>query len=93
MAVYNDKQPVEKIEMANNFINFLISNQTQADIGKLWRGRVREVALYPDECQRPERNGRLGRGLHHSCNGSFPLTGCGSNNRGCITLIPPFFHR
>ena len=33
MAVYNDKQPVEKIEMANNFINFLISNQTQADIG------------------------------------------------------------
>jgi len=33
MAVYNDKQPVEKIQMANNFINFLISNQTQADIG------------------------------------------------------------
>ena len=33
MTVYNDKQPVEKIQMANNFINFLISNQTQADIG------------------------------------------------------------
>jgi tungstate transport system substrate-binding protein len=33
MAVYNDKQPVEKIQMANNFIDFLISNQTQADIG------------------------------------------------------------
>jgi tungstate transport system substrate-binding protein len=33
MAVYNDKQPVEKIQMANNFINFLISPQTQADIG------------------------------------------------------------
>jgi tungstate transport system substrate-binding protein len=33
MTVYNDKQPVEKIRMANNFINFLISNQTQADIG------------------------------------------------------------
>jgi tungstate transport system substrate-binding protein len=33
MAVYNDKQPVEKIQMANNFINFLISSQTQADIG------------------------------------------------------------
>jgi len=32
MAVYNDKQPVEKIQMANNFINFLISPQTQADI-------------------------------------------------------------
>ncbi len=33
MTVYNSKQPVEKITMANNFINFLISNQTQADIG------------------------------------------------------------
>ncbi len=33
MAVYNAKQPVEKIQMANNFINFLISPQTQADIG------------------------------------------------------------
>lgn len=34
MTVYNDKQPVKKIQMANNFINFLISPQTQADIGK-----------------------------------------------------------
>jgi tungstate transport system substrate-binding protein len=33
MTVYNDKQPVEKIKMANNFINFLISPQTQAEIG------------------------------------------------------------
>jgi len=33
MAVYNDKQPVEKIQMANNFINFLISPQTMKDIG------------------------------------------------------------
>jgi tungstate transport system substrate-binding protein len=33
MTVYNDRQPVEKIQMANNFINFLISAQTQADIG------------------------------------------------------------
>jgi tungstate transport system substrate-binding protein len=33
MAVYNDKQPVEKIQMANNFINFLIDPATQADIG------------------------------------------------------------
>jgi tungstate transport system substrate-binding protein len=33
MAVYNDKQPVEKVQMANNFINYLISPQTQADIG------------------------------------------------------------
>ena len=33
MAVYNDKQPVEKIQMANNFINFLIANDTQTAIG------------------------------------------------------------
>jgi tungstate transport system substrate-binding protein len=33
MTVYNDKQPVGKIQMANNFINFLISPQTQTDIG------------------------------------------------------------
>ncbi|HNX17444.1 MAG TPA: substrate-binding domain-containing protein [Methanoregula sp.] len=33
MTVYNDKQPAEKIKMANNFINFLISPETQADIG------------------------------------------------------------
>jgi len=33
MTVYNDKQPVDKIQMANNFVNFLISAQTQADIG------------------------------------------------------------
>ena len=33
MTVYNEQQPVEKIQMANNWVNFLISNQTQADIG------------------------------------------------------------
>ncbi len=33
MAVYNDKQPADKIQMANNFINFLIDPQTQKDIG------------------------------------------------------------
>jgi len=33
MTVYNDKQPVDKINMANKFVNFLISPQTQADIG------------------------------------------------------------
>jgi tungstate transport system substrate-binding protein len=32
MTVYNARQPVEKIQMANNFVNFLISPQTQADI-------------------------------------------------------------
>ncbi len=33
MTVYNAKQPVEKIQMANNFVNFLITPQTQANIG------------------------------------------------------------
>jgi tungstate transport system substrate-binding protein len=33
MTVYNTKQPVEKIQMANNFVNFLIDPATQADIG------------------------------------------------------------
>lgn len=33
MAVYNNKQPADKIKMANNFINFLIDPQTQKEIG------------------------------------------------------------
>jgi tungstate transport system substrate-binding protein len=33
MAVYNDRQPADKIKMSNNFINFLIDPATQADIG------------------------------------------------------------
>ena len=32
MTVYNDKQPVEKIQMANDFVNFLISSETQDEI-------------------------------------------------------------
>ena len=32
MTVYNDKQPQERVQMANNFINFLLSPQTQTDI-------------------------------------------------------------
>lgn len=34
MTVYNDKQPAGKIEMANNFVTFLIDPATQAEIGK-----------------------------------------------------------
>ena len=33
MTVYNVNQPADKIAMANNFVNFLISNETQANIG------------------------------------------------------------
>jgi tungstate transport system substrate-binding protein len=34
MTVYNANQPQEKIQMANNFINFLISQETMAEIGR-----------------------------------------------------------
>ncbi|MFA4875817.1 MAG: substrate-binding domain-containing protein [Methanoregula sp.] len=33
MTVYNDKQPVDKIQSANNFVNFLIDPATQTAIG------------------------------------------------------------
>jgi tungstate transport system substrate-binding protein len=47
MTVYNDKQPVEKIQMANNFINFLISNQTQADIGAYGKEKYGKSLFIP----------------------------------------------
>jgi tungstate transport system substrate-binding protein len=33
MAAYSDQQPVERIKMANDFINFLISPESQTAIG------------------------------------------------------------
>ena len=33
MTVYNTKQPVDKIQMSNNFVNFLIAPDTQTAIG------------------------------------------------------------
>ena len=47
MAVYNDNQPVEKIQMANNFINFLISPQTQADIGNYGKDKYGKSLFIP----------------------------------------------
>ncbi|MDD4138102.1 MAG: substrate-binding domain-containing protein [Methanoregula sp.] len=47
MAVYNDKQPVDKIEMANNFINFLISNETQANIGNFGVDKYGKALFIP----------------------------------------------
>jgi tungstate transport system substrate-binding protein len=47
MAVYNDKQPVDKIQMANNFINFLISPQTQADIGAFGKDKYGKSLFIP----------------------------------------------
>jgi tungstate transport system substrate-binding protein len=47
MAVYNDKQPVEKIQMANNYINFLLSPQTQADIGAFGKDKYGKSLFIP----------------------------------------------
>ncbi len=47
MAVYNTKQPVEKIQMANNFVNFLISPQTQADIGNYGKEKYGKSLFIP----------------------------------------------
>jgi tungstate transport system substrate-binding protein len=47
MAVYNDKQPREKIAMANNFINFLISPQTQAEIASYGKEKYGKAPFIP----------------------------------------------
>jgi len=47
MAVYNDKQPVEKIQMANNFINFLISADTQTSIGSFGVDKYGKALFIP----------------------------------------------
>jgi tungstate transport system substrate-binding protein len=47
MTVYNDKQPVEKIQMANHFINFLISPQTQSDIGTFGVNKYGKALFIP----------------------------------------------
>lgn len=47
MAVYNDKQPADKIAMANNFINFLISNETQTSIGNFGVDKYGKALFIP----------------------------------------------
>lgn len=47
MAVYNNKQPVEKIQMANNFINFLIANETQTTIGNFGVDKYGKALFIP----------------------------------------------
>jgi tungstate transport system substrate-binding protein len=47
MAVYNPKQPVEKIQMADNFINFMISPQTMADIGSFGKEKYGKGLFTP----------------------------------------------
>jgi len=53
MAVYNDKQPVEKIQMANNFINFLISNDTQTAIGTYGVDKYGKALFIPISAEVP----------------------------------------
>ncbi|MEI7856077.1 MAG: substrate-binding domain-containing protein [Methanomicrobiales archaeon] len=47
MAVYNDKQPADKIRMANNFINFLIAPETQAGIGSFGVDKYGKALFIP----------------------------------------------
>jgi tungstate transport system substrate-binding protein len=54
MAVYNDKQPVEKIQMANNFINFLIDPATQKDIGNYGVDKYGKSLFIPMSVTVPE---------------------------------------
>ncbi|MDD1695567.1 MAG: substrate-binding domain-containing protein [Methanoregula sp.] len=47
MTVYNDKQPVSKIQMANNFTNFLISAQTQTDLSNFGVAKYGKALFTP----------------------------------------------
>ncbi len=47
MAVLTSKQPVEKITMANDFINFLISPQTQQDIADYGKDKYGKSLFTP----------------------------------------------
>ncbi len=53
MAVYNAKQPADKITMANNFINFLIDPATQADIGKFGVDKYGKALFTPMSAEVP----------------------------------------
>jgi tungstate transport system substrate-binding protein len=47
MSVYNSRQPVEKIQLANSFINFLISPETMADIGNFGKDTYGKALFTP----------------------------------------------
>jgi tungstate transport system substrate-binding protein len=53
MAVYNTKQPADKIKMANNFINFLIDPATQTDIGTYGVDKYGKALFIPMSVQVP----------------------------------------
>jgi tungstate transport system substrate-binding protein len=54
MAVYNDKQPAEKIQMANNFIDFLIDPATQGDIGNYGKEKYGKSLFIPMSVSVPD---------------------------------------
>jgi len=54
MTVYNDKQPAEKITMANNFINFLLSQKIQADIANFGVDKYGKSLFIPMSVSVPE---------------------------------------
>lgn len=47
MTVYNDKQPADKIKMANNFVNFLIDPATQGEIGSFGVDKYGKALFIP----------------------------------------------
>ncbi|MFA4825607.1 MAG: substrate-binding domain-containing protein [Methanoregula sp.] len=53
MTVYNDKQPADKIKMANNFVNFLIDPQTQKDIGSFGVDKYGKALFIPMSVEVP----------------------------------------
>lgn len=53
MTVYNTRQPVEKIQMSNNFVNFLIDPATQADIGNFGVDKYGKALFTPMSVEVP----------------------------------------
>jgi tungstate transport system substrate-binding protein len=53
MTVYNDKQPADKIQMANNFVNFLIDQQTQKEIGNFGVEKYGKALFIPMSVEVP----------------------------------------
>ena len=54
MTVYNDKQPLDKIQMANNFVNWLISPETQTLIGNYGVDKYGKSLFTPMSVKVPE---------------------------------------
>ncbi len=51
MTVYNANQPAEKIDIANKFVDFMISQQTQSDIGNFGVAEYGQALFSPMDGQ------------------------------------------